>query len=245
MAVWAFGMDPKVDVDPSTTLIEDHTHDPASPAAATSQASYVFASLRKVYPLPDGGVLWTTRDLGLPDEATVTPRHARVVQMRLSAMDLKRRYLDGAEVPRAAFRDLYLRTEAALGHGQPSGISAYSRSRLPTMPVARWTRDRARNLAVLRSALEGSPDVRLLDAPFAAVLVFDDAERAERVRAALIAERVYPATFWPLEARTVAGIPDEHVELSKRTLAIHADQRYSIADMRRVTDILREALGRA
>src|SRR5690606_7795309 len=49
-AQWAFKL-------PGVAVIEDHTHDPWSAWAATSQADFAVASLRKTLPLPDGGVL--------------------------------------------------------------------------------------------------------------------------------------------------------------------------------------------
>ena len=74
----------------------------------------------------------------------------------------------------------------------------------------------------------------MLDAPFAATLLFDSAQLRERVRTALIAERIYAAVLWPLEAPVVTGIPAEHVELSRRLLTLHCDFRYNLHDMARV-----------
>lgn len=236
-----FGAAPSVIVDAGVPVIEDHSHDPASPLAYESQAAYAFTSLRKTLPLPDGAVLWSPTRLPLPPEVPTTLEHDRAVLMQLSAMALKRDYLAGADVVKEDYLGLWHEGEEAIGSGPLSGMSAYSRSRLRTLPVQRWREIQALNLAAFRAVLGNLPDVLVLDVPFAIILVFRTASLCEHVRVAMLAERIYPAVLWPLNDPVVPGIPSHHVELAARLLKLPCDQRYSSADMDRVASVLRRA----
>jgi hypothetical protein len=227
------------------TVIEDHSHDPSSPRAHRSRAAYAVASLRKALPLPDGGVLWSPQGLPVPDGIGPTEAHGRAVLLRLQAMTLKHAYLQGADVPKDAFRRLYAEGEGALREGPISGISDYAKERLSILPTTRWRRARARNLRSFREALGPRRDVRVLDVPFAAVLVLDRPEIRGRIRRLLVEASIYPAILWPLDAPAVAGIPPEHLDLSRRILVLHADQRYTPHDMSRVGRAVSAALDAA
>jgi hypothetical protein len=221
-----------LDIDTDAVVVEDHTHDPLAACAYASNADYAVASLRKTLPLPDGGVLWSPKDKDLPRERPVTPRHLQVAMNRLSAMALKLHYLSGCAVDKAEFRARFAEGERAIGAGAISGISAFSRQRLRSLPARRWQEVRADNLAQIRREIDAVPGFQLLDTPFAATLVFSSAQLRDRVRSALIVERIYPAVLWPLEEPD--GTPAEQVELSRRLLTIHCDFRYSRKDMSRV-----------
>jgi hypothetical protein len=243
LVVALFGMSPAPLASGGAALIVDFSHDPIGPDAARSTADYAIASLRKTLPLPDGGVLWSPRGLSLPAERSVTPDHASAVLDRLSAMTLKQHYLTGQAVDRAEIRRLSMRGEDAIGQGDISGISAFSRSRLLTLPVASWRAARALNLAAFREAVGELPDVQLMDAPFAATLIFTEPDARDRVRDALIAARIYPAVLWSLDEPAVGGIPAADVDLAHRILSIHCDYRYTQSDMVRVAEVIRTVAG--
>jgi hypothetical protein len=242
LVVATFGMRTQAELSGPAPIVEDHSHDPTTDGAMHSSADYVIASLRKTLPLPDGGVLWSPRNLPVPQEIKMTVAHGAAVLQRLSAMTLKLHYLSGQEVAKASFRELAIDGEQAIGADAMSGISPFSRSRLTTFPTARWREVRARNLQVLQDKTGDLPLVRLLDVSFAATLIFDEEALRERVRERLIAARIYPSVLWPLDDPFVEGIPESHVDLSRRILSIHCDQRYSVDDMVRVASELRKAV---
>jgi hypothetical protein len=231
-----------VTVARDAVIVEDHSHDLASPWAMTSRAHYAIASLRKTLPLPDGGVAWSPLSLALPPEPALTEAHAASTFARLSAMVLKTRYLAGAHVDKAVYLAEARTGAEHIAEGPPSGIAPVSRALLATFPVAAWRRRRRRNFGVLLRALSPLRTARVIQppvgaVPFALTLVFDTAARRDAVRHALIAAAVYPAVLWPLDDAVVDGIPAEHVDLARRILSIHCDQRYRAGDMVRLAEI--------
>ncbi|HSD29180.1 MAG TPA: hypothetical protein VLL75_17900 [Vicinamibacteria bacterium] len=241
LVVNTYGMRARPRVDTRAVVLEDHSHDPLSPWAFESEADYAVASLRKTLPLPDGGVLWSPKRRELPSERRWTATHARAAASRLAAMAWKRQYLEGLPLDKETYRARAIAAEVAIGTGEISGITPLSRERLPALPGRAWRDRRARNLAAFRSALGEVPGVRVLEAPFAATLVFDAADRREQVRAALVAARAYPAVLWPLEGDVHPDVPAGHRELSRRVLSLHCDFRYGEHDMERVAEAVRRA----
>jgi hypothetical protein len=229
-------------------IVEDHSHDLVAPWAVSSLAHYAVASLRKTLPLPDGGVAWSPRALALPPEPPLTEAHAAAALDRLSAMVLKARYLAGQAVDKDTFRALAENGKQHIADGPPSGIAPVSRAMLPSLPVRAWREQRRENYETLLGALGPLRNVHVI-APvpgavaFALTLVFDTPNARDTVKKALIAARVYPAVLWPLDDLKLDHIPREHVDLARRVLSIHCDQRYVSADMIRVAEISRPLVG--
>lgn len=237
---------------PGVTLVEDHTHDPASPWALGTRAAFAFSSLRKWLPIPDGAILWSGQGLGVPAPPAMDAEHASIALARLSAMLLKARYLAGESVEKATFRALAVDGEQRIGEGSPGPMSPVSRALLDALPVAEWRAVRRANhdtfvAAVGALAAAGVEVISAVgvEAPYAVTLLFPDASARDRVRGRLVAARVYPAVLWPVDedvAKRVAGVRDEDARLAARVLSIHCDQRYTAGDMERVASVLDGAL---
>ncbi len=244
LTVALFGKRPGVIVHGSAPVIEDQSHDPVPAWGTTCTADYVVASLRKTLPLPDGGVIWSPQDLPVPDEIRPTREHEAAVLAQLGAMALKAVYLKGASGSKGAYLRLRADGETAMAQGPISGISDFSRSRLPTLPSLAWHRSRSSNRDTFQAAMGEDARVQILDVPFAVVLLLGSREERDRVKAALVADGVYPAVLWPLEESVLPGLTDEDRAVAGRILAIHCDQRYDAADMQRAADVLKRALDR-
>lgn len=245
---------PSASVD--VTVVEDHTHDPTSHWARTSTADYAFASLRKWFPLPDGGVLWSPRKGEAPSAPELLgDPSAKVTLDRLTGMLLKARFLAGEGVDKAAFRALLVRGEGQIGRSRdPQPISPIARALLDLLPTQAWRATRRANheafvAAAARDRAPGrdSAPFRVLSkmaagdvdiTPYCVVLELDSHEEREALRSRLVAQRVYPAVLWPMDGGLIPGIPGAHVDLSKRLLCLHCDHRYTKADMTRVAHAL-------
>ncbi len=206
VAVSYFGAPPVVPAATGAALIIDATHDPLAGWLDRTGADYVFASLRKTLPLPDGGALWSGTGRLLPPDQPPTPDHLAAVGGILSAMCLKAAYLDGADLPKEAYQTLFGTGEEQFAGTGVSGISAYSRTALRVLPAVEFRRLRIHNAATLATALAGLAGIVVRSYSFGVVLECDSHRRREAIRQELVANDVYPAVLWPLPA---AGDPSD------------------------------------
>lgn len=224
-------------------IIEDHTHDPWSEWAFTSQANWCLASLRKTLPIADGGVLWSPSCLPLPPTALLTEAHKAASLNKLAAMVLKKYYLAGMPIQKNEFRNLAISGENDIGLQDVSSITPWSKEILQTFPIAGWRRKRRKNFhAFVDKAREyewvNIPDSKEVFCPFSIPLIFDSQGRRDYVREKLIEHSVYPAILWDLSKTVVDGISDPAIDTSQRVLSIHCDMRYDERDMEHIADLV-------
>ena len=223
-------------------LLEDHSHDPVSRWALSSDADYAFASLRKTLPVPDGALLWSPRGHKLP--APPGQESLSVAAgLKLSAMLLKSEYLTGRAPARAK---AHYRRAQELGEVlMPGGAEAISHISLDLLrrglPQA-WRTRRRVNAKELSRSIQGWSHGKPVDtrwpegaAPLALVLCLDSQESRDKCREYLENNDIYCPIHWPMpqfvgaEART----------LSAQLLSIPIDQRYDKADMETVSKKLK------
>lgn len=220
------------------TIIENHTHDPWSNWSCKSDADWCIASLRKVLPLPDGGVLWSPLHHQLPSAVSVTNKRRNASLKKIAGMSLKALYINSHCIEKNVFRQLLTSGEQDIASGNISGMSDWAKNMLPTFPIDHWREKRRINHRCICNKLSGLPWLSVLreennedSCPFSAVLIFDTTERRNFVYEKLIQSRIYPAILWPLERPVIDGIPYRYVDLSRRMLSIHCDMRYDESDM--------------
>ena len=230
-------------------VIEDHTHDPWSPWAYKSDATYCVASLRKTLPLPDGAVLWSPVQAGLPRRPRPASRAAAASNAWAAAMVLKGAYLAGAPIEKASYRQLAAAGESALAAADPSAMSEMSRALLQLYPAGAWRQTRRRNFEALAGLLREFEDVAVLSpegpaaVPFAVTTVLPSPSARDQLRARLIDRDVYPAVLWPLEQdHVVFDVGKEELDLSRRVLSLACDARYGVFDLERVAAAVHESL---
>ncbi len=212
-------------------VVEDHSHDPVGPWARASRATFGMASLRKTFPTPDGGALWSPSGAGVPAEIDATLAHLAAADARREAMEQKALYLRGQPVERAAMRTLFAAGEARIG--TLSGIHPETRETvLACSPVELAARSR-RSRDVLAAATPWAVPAK--GDPFGLVLDLKTHRRRERVLRALIDEGVHPSVLWPLSFFTAGAAKTA----SKRLLFVPSDFRYSPRDVETVAEILR------
>lgn len=226
-------------------VIDDHTHDPWSDCAWNSDADWCVVSIRKVLPVPDGGILWSPCGHKLPPLPVSTEEHQTACLEKLAAMMLKGMYLEGHPVDKETFRALDISGEAKMASERISAMPEWTNNLLNCFPIETWRNQRRTNHAALSEALEDNSGLKVLQpvditksCPFSGIIVFDSAERRDYVRQKLISDGVYPAVLWPLENPVVCAIDPKHTRFSKRMLSIHCDMRYDPQDMARVAGLI-------
>jgi hypothetical protein len=222
------------------TVIEDHSHDPFSPWARTTVASYVVSSLRKTLPLPDGALAWSPQGLPVPTPAAPSPPGA---ERKLAAMLLKGAYLGGGQVSKGGYREVQVQGERELGEESDSIASVFTRQVLPALDVDTMRRRRSANVERLHRALLDVPEQACRPlfaawpddaAPFNGVVLCPDDSTRDRLRRYLMAERIYCPVHWTQTGTVVTSGAPEAIDLSRRLLTIPADHRYGPHDIDRV-----------
>lgn len=225
-------------------VIDDLSHAPLQDRGVSGR--YAFASLRKTLPLPDGGCIWVPHDEPLPELPPQCPAHDEVVRLRLAAMALKRSYLDGGAGTKAVFRALDQAAEEILRRGESAPLSGISRTMLHALDFASLQRARCENYRRLETLLRAHPMLEVLGTsprePLALIVRTATGELRERLRAGLIARRIYPAVLWPIATPPEPWLRPEDVDFSRRTLALHIDGRYTAQDVERVAGAVHHIL---
>lgn len=213
-------------------VIEDHSHDLIGDWASNSDADWCIASLRKIIPIPEGGIVWSPKGYKLDCYPELSSSNMALAQKRWQAMEEKEKYLVGLADNKESFRELYLETENALDDLEISSIDERSRDFLYHFNLDAWYKAKKRNWKVLSelSSINGITVLLPEDeefTPFSCVVLFKDHSERERIRKELIAASIYPAVLW--------AVPDnmdrEVSSISKRMLSIHCDGRYNENEM--------------
>ena len=145
------------------------------------------------------------------------------------------------------YRDLAAAAEPSAAEDAISGMPEWTKDLPGCYPIEEWRNLRRSNHRVLSTALEGIPWLKVLQpddstaCPFAGILVFDSPERRDHVQKELIPHRVFLSIMWPLDSPAVQGIPEAHVDFSRRILCMPCDARYGGADLTKVAAMVRAA----
>ena len=223
-------------------IIEDHTHDLLGEWARYSQADWCIASLRKTLPIPEGGILWSPKQLQLPESSKSSDENENVAAIRWKAMRLKARYLAGENVDKKSFRSGFLDTEGFFDTASVCSLDQMSHDYLASFDVADWYRRKRDNWEILRSIKKEGVSVLTPESkgcyPFSLILRFDSFEKRDMAKKALIDNNIYPAILWSINP-TING---EVYEFAKEMLSIHCDGRYSPEETLRMKSIIESVL---
>lgn len=218
-------------------IVEDTTHSIFS--SPLTIGDYGVCSLRKWFPIPDGGVLYGTCLSSISQPIQEDAPRVREIRQ---AMELKARYLLGGEPESCnlAYRAAFTAGEERLDCQQLCfRLSPFSRAVLESSSVGAVTAARRRNYRILRHTLENISGLRAIGIPGErdCPLIFSvRMANRESAKAHLSAEKIYCPVHWPMEGALTEN--PESVELSYEELSLPIDQRYSEADMLRLADSL-------
>ncbi|MFA7116529.1 MAG: hypothetical protein WC140_04785 [Bacteroidales bacterium] len=235
-----FGLrDTRSNIGIPVDVIEDHSHDLSSAWCLQSDADYCIASIRKTLPLPEGGILWSPKGNKLPKNPLSTEENENLVYKRLSAMLLKKMYLNGKFNNKNYFRNLYIKTEEMFVDLPISAMSSINLALLNTIDVAKWDKIKKNNWTFLTQSLKDLcnfllPEKIETTTPFSLVLVFNNESERDRLKEKLIEKSIFPAVLWELP-----------VSCNKKLnifLSIHCDGRYNLDDMKDLVKIINRVL---
>lgn len=220
-------------------VIEDHTHGLISNWAFKSDADYCIASLRKSLPIAAGGILWSPKQLELPNQINVSVECRDMAMLRYDAMNLKTVYLnEGGD--KSNFRDKYIKSEECIDNLRLAGMDYESEKIVRGMNINLWLylkRDNwhlAKGLLDKRFCILESTEDDLWY-PFSLTLLCKSNSERERLRKYMIGNCIYPAVLWKL--------PNDSLfvrakDFSERMLSVHCDARYDNVDIHQMCNVL-------
>jgi hypothetical protein len=222
-------------------VIEDHSHNLFSNWAIKSNADWCVGSLRKTLPIPDGGILWSPKDLQCLSPIVLTNEHRVLSKTRFEAMLLKKKYLENDfKSDKIEFLSKFKETEDYFAINQISGISNISKKIIQGIPnnIESFKR---RNYDYIRPFLN-LRNIEIIDSienPFSLILLFKSKEKRDSVRGFLINNDIYSSVLWEIENKSAHN---ESIKFSQRMLSIHIDFRYSIDDMIKMSEIINRGI---
>lgn len=218
------------------TVIEDTTHSIFTKTQTIGD--YGLCSLRKWFPVPDGGVLYSSSRMEniTPDDYPVQKPSAR-----LDAMILKNWYIKAGIDCNALYREIFAGEEEKLDRQkQPYQISAIAKTLLKYFSVTTLMERRKRNYKLLESVLQGTSIRPVLEGndfvPLAYPVYLKERDEFRRY---LMEHQVYCAVHWPT-GQTEFEKNGEAAKMSEHMLSLPVDQRYGQEHMQYMKDLIWE-----
>lgn len=225
-------------------VIEDHSHDPFGHWALYSDADWCISSIRKTLPLPEGGMMWSPKGHKLEVDLMNTDENQIVASQRWKGMEEKANYLDGMDISKRDYREIFLETEEWFENAAPSLIDERSKTFIEKqLDINLWLGAKRKNWYILKDLIRSSK-CSVLEAEhesctmFSLVLLFNDKSIRNSVRQELIQKDVYPAVLWDITEEA----SEDAKSFSSRMLSIHCDGRYSEQEIRMLARIINEVL---
>lgn len=215
-------------------VIEDRTH--SLFCGKETEADYSFASLRKWFGLPDGGIAWKCEGTFGEGGTTVSS----FGRLRWETMREKGRYMeDDPSVDKASFLQKLRESEELLDRDYAGyGMSEVSRQLLGREDIGQLQERRRENARFLYEELSGTEGIEWVyaclrpeDCPLFVPLIVKHGLRDE-LRKYLTDRKIYCPVHWSRPEY----VPDGSCGLYRNGLSLVCDQRYTPAHMKRVAE---------
>jgi hypothetical protein len=224
--------------------IFDLTHDLGQLfSGRTNSADFVFASLRKTIPIPDGGIASIVPQARFLPQQNIA--HEQSSNQRATAMALKSAYLQGAILDKSFWRNMFLESEAHFGTIYLAKLSNISESILPFINFKRLYQLKAENHKLFQEGLPPHVFYKSLGSftsAFSAMLKFESKEQRDSVRFYLIQKGIYPAVYWPFSESYKEQHGAQNLHFSEICLSIPIDYRYGEIEVKQIIQVLNEVI---
>ena len=218
-------------------VIEDITHSFYSKVQSHEQSTFLVASLRKWEPLLCGGYCASRK--GAMNHVPVHGPMESFVTLKMSAMNLKRRYLDGdTEVEKSVFLGMFSEANDWLADNYTGlSINQYSKNYLLHVDYRAHQSKRISNAIILYEGLTHNPYIEFLfpiedmDCPLFVPVIVQNGKR-DLIRKKLIEHSIYCPVHWPHPKDECKS------NLYDIELSLICDHRYNEKDMQRIVEVL-------
>lgn len=215
----------------NTVIIEDITHDLLS--SNQSSADYYFGSLRKQIPVGAGGFCILKEGEYFSDDLRVTQTAVHTYQKKLTAMFLKKEYLEDKLEHNNLYRKYYQEAEQIFeDHTTDSLLPYQAIAQLQTYSIENLIATTNANIRLGVETILPSEQFQIANYNngFCLVLYCKRPEIRDQLREYLIKNKIFPAVLWPDQ------IFESDKELQHRILCIHMDFRYSSEEIKYIAN---------
>lgn len=208
-------------------IIEDTTHSIFSESCMIGD--YCICSLRKWFPIPDGGILYSqTANINQLLQKKIKSR--RNIE-KANAMILKTLYLQNKVDCNELYRKIFIEEENKLDvQSEIMMISSFSKWLLSFFSISEIIEKRKNNMKYLSTKLQElhyGIQFKESDTPFAVPIY---CKNRDNFRKYLIENNIFCAVHWPiLKENPISDTYNE--EMSMHILSLPIDQRYGIEEM--------------
>lgn len=204
------------------TIIEDTTH--SFFTKRNTVGDYCICSLRKWFPVMDGGILYSEKSLkNIPTEDIF----AKEPSAGLAAMILKSLHIQGKVDCKELYRKMFTEEEAKLDRQKDVyKMSEISKALLNYFSVSEMVEKRKRNYKELEKVLlESKIEVVLKQGEYVPLSCPIYIEQRDGFRQYLAEHQVYCAVHWPLAGTGLEGNKGAK-DISEHIISLPIDQRY-------------------
>lgn len=198
---------------------------------------YCVCSLRKWFPVPDGGVLYSAKNK-LPLKCL---EQNEWFSVRYKAMQLKTMYLTCKQIDKADFLAIFAESEKALDEQENIyRLSNISKKLLEKIDVKKMINARCRNAEYLNDYFRKTHIKNVSMGQNGQVPLFYTllVQNRDDIRKMLIDNKIYCPVHWPLYSEIEKISSSTYI--NSHELSIPIDQRYSCNDMQHIVDISRK-----
>jgi hypothetical protein len=214
-------------------VIMDITHSIFSRTRFTVQheSYYLISSLRKVFPIPDGGIVHHDNPRFVVESSIPAGYEMMLDAMKMKALqENKNHYL---QLYRDYERDKDKETILL------QDIPEISLKILKKINITDVIKKRTANINYLYENLETEHFLFKRDdikSPFFLPLLFENEQQRDKVRELLIENEIYSPVHWEISQQEF----EYEISISKRILSLPIDQRYDKKDMQKIKRVLEE-----
>jgi dTDP-4-amino-4,6-dideoxygalactose transaminase len=227
----------------NAVIIEDITHTLFNKDKKYNSADYQFASLRKWFSIPDGGIIKTNNKLDIKLEKN---SYNEFVFKNLLASILKKNYLDDEFNEKDYYLKIYEEANKFYDNKiiNPTSITDISKEILNKYDFELLRNQRKDNYNFLYSIIKNdfkkhiTPLTKKLnksETPLGLPIICN---RRDDLRKHLINNDIYPPIHWNLPSEILVEKFKLPHEISNNILTIPCDHRYNIKDMKRIIEVV-------
>lgn len=221
-------------VDGDVSVVLDNVQAPFA-MSSRSAADVSFTSLRKAFPVPDGGLAYS-KDHKLPDVSGAS----RFSQYKIAASFLKNLSRREDFYDDDIYLELYSRAESMIDDDLCHSASPYTMKAYPMLDIETYSLMRRQNAAYLidglsRIGLKPCVDIDLETVvPLFVPVVLD--RRRDEIRKEMFRHRIFCPVHWPVTGHHCSLTRGKYMADCELSMII--DHRYSIDDMDRILNIV-------